>query len=406
MAWTRNIARHLAYQIPHLRRLAEDRAALSRAVAVLGAERDTLQAEKQALAQAVGGLEAERLASRTLVAAVEGEREHLSLELHRVSAERDAVTQTVVGLRVAEQEHSQAYSSIEKNLSDMTEILRGRLGPQIAALLDGQETTTARILRGLEQSKSGRGPNGFFDAQRYLELLERTLTGMIYGDEATDPGSKGIYDPGIRATGRDWPSRAHTMIGVARLRNLRALCERALDEGIAGDFIETGVWRGGACILMRGILEAYGDPQRRVFVADSFRGLPPPNASKYSADEGDRHHTFEQLAVSRQEVEENFRRYGLLDDRVVFLEGWFKDTLLAAPIDRLSVLRLGGDMYESTIQVLDALYDKVSAGGFVIVDDYVLKPCAKGVDHFRQTRGITAPMKDVDGAAVWWQVEN
>ncbi len=398
MPLARNIARRLAYRVPPLRRWAEDRAALTRAVASLGAERDALQAEKQALAQAVAGLEAERQASRTLVRAVEGEREHVSTELRRISAQRDVLTQTVIGL--------QAERSIEKSLSDITEILRLRLGPQVAAVLDGQEIATTRILRGLEQGRARQGSNEFFGARRYLDLLELTLTGMIYGDEATDPGSKGTYDPAIRVTGRDWPSRAHTMIGLARLRSLRSICEHALEENIPGDFIETGVWRGGACIYMRGILAAHGDATRRVFVADSFRGLPPPNASEYPADEGDIHQTYPQLAVSRPEVEENFRRYGLLDERVVFLEGWFKDTLPAAPIDRLAVLRLDGDMYESTIEALNALYDKVSPGGFVIIDDYLLKPCAAAVDHFRGARGITAPLHNIDDAAVWWRVGN
>ena len=157
--------------------------------------------------------------------------------------------------------------------------------------------------------------------------------------------------------------------------------------------------------MMRGVLDAYSEPERRVFVADSFRGLPPPNPEKFEADANDTHHTYEQLAVPRHEVETNFRRFGLLDDRVVFLEGWFRDTLASAPIERLSVLRLDGDMYESTMQALDALYFKVSPGGFVIIDDYILNPCARAIDEFRATHGITAAMHDVDGAAVWWCVE-
>lgn len=240
----------------------------------------------------------------------------------------------------------------------------------------------------------------------YLDLLEVALTGVLVEDPSMAPWTENSFDQVRRELGRDWPAHAHSMIGTARMRNLRILCERALAEGTPGDFIETGVWRGGACIYMRGILAAHGDATRRVFVADSFRGLPPPNASEYPADEGDIHQTYPQLAVSRPEVEENFRRYGLLDERVVFLEGWFKDTLPAAPIDRLAVLRLDGDMYESTIEALDALYDKVSPGGFVIIDDYLLKPCAAAVDHFRGARGITAPLHNIDDAAVWWRVGN
>jgi O-methyltransferase len=103
-------------------------------------------------------------------------------------------------------------------------------------------------------------------------------------------------------------------------------------------------------------------------------------------------------------VRDNFARYGLLDDQVVFLKGWFRDTLAAAPIDRLAILRLDGDLYESTIQALTALYDKVSVGGFVIVDDYGVFPnCRAAITDFRQSRGIRGHMHDVDGTAVFWQ---
>ncbi len=236
---------------------------------------------------------------------------------------------------------------------------------------------------------------------KYLNILEGSLTGTLLGDARLlgDP-----YDPTRRHVGADWPSLAQTMIGTLRMRNLRQLCESAIANNIPGDFIETGVWRGGACIYMRAILDAHDDTVRRVFVADSFNGLPPP-ADTYAADTGDRFHELRELAVSRQEVEANFRKYGLLDQRVVFLEGWFKETLPDAPIDRLSVLRLDGDMYESTIQALDALYHKVSKGGCVIVDDYFLKPCAQAVDSFRADHGIDAPLMPIDGRGVWWLVD-
>jgi O-methyltransferase/8-demethyl-8-(2,3-dimethoxy-alpha-L-rhamnosyl)tetracenomycin-C 4'-O-methyltransferase len=241
---------------------------------------------------------------------------------------------------------------------------------------------------------------------RYLNILEAALTGTLYADPPIDGWSGGVYDAARRFLGRDWPGLAQTMIGTARMRNLRQLCEWAIMNDVPGDFIETGVWRGGACIYMRGILDAHGDARRRVFVADSFQGLPPPTPATYAADAGDAHASYRQLAISRQVVEENFRRYGLLDERVIFLEGWFKDTLPAAPIERLALLRLDGDMYESTIQALDALYHKISRGGCVIVDDYVLPPCAQAVDEFRARHDITAPLLPIDGTGVWWTVDH
>ncbi len=152
-----------------------------------------------------------------------------------------------------------------------------------------------------------------------------------------------------RKEGRIWPGYADSMIGRKRLDNLQFCIETALREGVEGDLIETGVWRGGACIFMRAVLAAYGVADRKVFVADSFEGLPRPDAAKYPADKGDSLYKHPFLAVSRENVENNFRKYGLLDEQVVFLQGWFKDTLPKAPIQKLSILRLDGDMYGSTM---------------------------------------------------------
>jgi O-methyltransferase len=193
------------------------------------------------------------------------------------------------------------------------------------------------------------------------------------------------------------------MIGKARMRNLREITETILSEGTPGDLLEAGVWRGGACIYMRGLLKARGATDRRVWVADSFAGLPPPDPGEYPADRNDEHHTVAALAVTQQAVRANFARYGLLDEQVCFLEGWFKDTLPAAPIKQLSLLRLDGDMYESTIQTLDAMYCKLSPNGFVIIDDYILAACKSAVDDFRAQHGIMEQLEMVDGAAVYWR---
>jgi O-methyltransferase len=152
------------------------------------------------------------------------------------------------------------------------------------------------------------------------------------------------------------------------------------------------------------VLKVHGISDRRVWVADSFRGLPPPAPERYPVDRGDHLHTIRALAVSLETVRENFARYGMLDEQVVFLEGWFRDTLPVAPIDKLAILRLDGDMYESTMDALAALYDKVSQGGFVIVDDYGVYPsCRAAIEDFRAARGITGRMHDIDGSGVFWR---
>jgi O-methyltransferase len=179
---------------------------------------------------------------------------------------------------------------------------------------------------------------------------------------------------------------------------------QVLADGVPGDLLEAGTWRGGAAILMRAVLEAMGDTDRTVWVADSFQGVPPPDPARYPADRGDTHWTWDDLAVPLEEVRANFAKYGLLDDRVRFLEGWFKDTLPTAPIERLAVLRVDGDLYESTLDALEPLYPKVAAGGFVIVDDYGCVPaCKLAVDEFRERHNITAPLEQIDWTGVLWR---
>lgn len=241
---------------------------------------------------------------------------------------------------------------------------------------------------------------------RYLDLIEDVIVNRIYRDPPiqTKRWKRLVFGEEKRDIGRDLPSEAHSMIGQKRMRNLRELTERAIREAVPGDLIETGVWRGGACIYMRAILEAHGVTDRTVWVADSFAGLPPPDPDRYPRDKGDKHFQNANLSIGRAQVEEHFRRYGLLDGQVKFLEGWFKDTLPGAPIERLAVLRLDGDMYESTWDGLANLYDKVSPGGFVIVDDFGAVPaCAEAVRDFLGERGETAEFTEIDWTGVWWR---
>ncbi len=203
--------------------------------------------------------------------------------------------------------------------------------------------------------------------------------------------------------GSTWPACAHSMVSMERLDSLQEAVETVIRERIQGDLIETGVWRGGACILMRAVLKCHGDSTRRVFVADSFEGLPKPDADKYPQDAGDEHHVHDFLAISKEEVAENFRKYDLLDDRVIFLKGWFKDTLPTAPITSLALMRLDGDMYESTMDALNNLYDKLTPGGFCMIDDYGLPGCKAAVDDFRRQRGISEPMVAVDHSCRSWR---
>jgi len=269
----------------------------------------------------------------------------------------------------------------------------------------------------------------------YLDLLKRTLTRALFEDSdqilgvstagrtgwkwrvvngvARVLGSAGYelvrkrpYQGAVREAGLDWPARAESMIGLHRMDNLRYCVEEVLRDDVPGDLIETGVWRGGAAIFMRAILKAHGDTGRTVWAADSFRGLPPPDPHRYPADSGDRHFSQDGLRVGVDQVKDNFRRYGLLDNQVRFLVGWFKDTLPTAPITELAVLRLDGDMYESTMQAIDSLYPKLSPGGFCIVDDYGAVPaCRQAITDYRSEHGITERIVTIDWAGAFWRRE-
>jgi len=260
----------------------------------------------------------------------------------------------------------------------------------------------------------------------YLDLMKRCLTDLIYRQterEAvrfngfrerrsvkllTKRGLKIIesqeFDEDLRSIGKDRPSSAHTMIGLKRLDNLQFCVEDVISKGVKGDLIETGVWRGGATILMRAILKVNAVTDRCVWVADSFEGLPPPETDKYPEDAGDRHHTRKELAVPLEEVRSNFERYGLLDDQVRFLKGWFRETLPTAPIRQLAVVRLDGDMYGSTMDALALLYPKLAIGGYLIVDDYnAVAGCQKAIHDYRSRNNITDEILAIDWTGIYWK---
>lgn len=239
----------------------------------------------------------------------------------------------------------------------------------------------------------------------YLTTVARALDGTIYEDPPIPRGDAvPVYDAKIRETGWDWPSVAFTMVGSKRLANVRFVLESAIADNVPGDFVETGVWRGGASIFARAILFAHGETSRRVVLCDSFEGLPPPNVELYPLDKKYDLSIFDALAVSADTVRSNFRKFGLLDEQVVFIEGFFRDTMPLVPSEEIAVLRLDGDLYESTIDPLRHLFHKIPDGGWVIVDDYNILPPAKAAVHdFLDEEGYKPKIKKIDDIGVYFQ---
>lgn len=231
---------------------------------------------------------------------------------------------------------------------------------------------------------------------QYLRLVKRAVRAISVEEETPEhdrPNNQNIM--------HDYAC-AHAS-GEA-INTLRSLMEDVEKNAVAGDFVETGVWRGGISMFMKAFLRAYENHERKVWVADSFEGWPP------ATDDPDswvcNNENLPWIVVPVETVRNNFKRYDLLDDNVVFLKGWFKDTLPSAPIEEIAILRIDGDLYESTRDALEALYPKLAIGGYAIIDDYYCFPgCDRAVDEYRKAHNI----KDISfrqGATcsgIYWQ---
>ena len=209
-------------------------------------------------------------------------------------------------------------------------------------------------------------------------------------------GPENYTESGHMAMNR--PEDAETMLGLRQLDQMQAAVLDVLQNNVRGDLAEAGVWRGGMTIFMRALLKAYGDEFRQLWVVDSFEGLPVPDTTNvYAWNEGD-------MAVSLEEVKGNFARYNLLDERVTFLKGFFNRSLPSAPISEISILRIDADLYESTLDVLNNLYPRLSPGGYAIFDDfYNLQDCRRAIEEYREEHGIFEEIVKIDNRAIYWK---
>lgn len=276
------------------------------------------------------------------------------------------------------------------------------------ATLNG-ELSDSVLYRNQEFEKPNCSGNLMISLAACRELLERAsnhFADQLQGQSAADYAGMSAEDLFGYLNWMNPIDSPHTMCGPDNLRCVRDCVESVLKNKVPGDLIETGVWKGGMAVLMRGILKAHNDTSRKVWVADSFEGLPKPDPEAQLKDA-----VFyflmapiQYLAIPEEYVRGLFQRYGLLDDQVQFLKGWFRDTLPKAPIETLSVIRMDGDFYESTRDTLTHLYPKLSPGGYLIVDDYGIPAgCKTAVDEYRTTHGIVAPIQKINDVSVFWQ---
>jgi len=250
------------------------------------------------------------------------------------------------------------------------------------------------VIMGLFSLFSSMGNEVDVQRERYFDLLIMTLTGSVYESRAMKRHQSAnvletiAYSEEDRKKGLDWPEIGYTMIGDIALKSLKLMIQTVIRKNIPGDFLEAGVWRGGASILAKAVLSSYGeDKTRKVWVCDSFKGLPK-NRTTNDRDHWERQQI---LRVSKTAVQQNFRKFDLLDENVKFVEGYFVNSLpkIRDDVKELALLRLDGDMYESTMDILFNLYEKVTIGGYVIVDDYQIPVCRRAITEFREIHQIT-----------------
>lgn len=248
-------------------------------------------------------------------------------------------------------------------------------------------------------------------AKIYLQTLKLALTGELLKTDSIVPGTgtadqlkKKPFDAHLRSQGLDWPSHGLTMVGRMRLENIERLLLNMIDAQVPGDFVECGVWRGGSSLFARGVLKALNVHDRKVHLVDSFEGLPKASQAK----DRDVWSEMDFLKVSLEEVQEPFRQLDLLDHGVTFHKGFFQHSLpplrkqLLASNRTIAVLRMDGDMFESTMDILYNLYDLVSVGGCIIIDDFAIQEAKEAVETFLHHHGLRVDYVTIDESSSYF----
>ncbi|XWV24486.1 macrocin o-methyltransferase [Tupanvirus deep ocean] len=194
----------------------------------------------------------------------------------------------------------------------------------------------------------------------------------------------------------------YSMCDTNKINQTKYLLENIIKNGIAGAIVETGVWKGGMGMWMKCIIKYHND-SRDIWLFDTFSYFPN---SQYPTDAGIHNITnilFENMPTP-EDVKYNFKKMGLLDDKIHIVPGKFNNTLPFVDPGEIAILRLDSDYYDSTLYVLELYYWKITSGGCVIVDDYnnIHVGCKKAIDDFRSKYNITNPIYDVHNESIYW----
>lgn len=196
----------------------------------------------------------------------------------------------------------------------------------------------------------------------------------------------------------------YTMISVERGYSLYKSVEYVVSGGIPGDFVECGVWKGGACMLMALTLENLQEKGRKILMYDTFSGMTEPTSEDVIAWNGAgvmerwRKNKFSSWAVGAETVREMVESVVSDTSPFVFIEGDVENTLDERVPESVSLLRLDTDWYASTAKELEVLYPLLSRGGILQIDDYGhFKGARKAVDEYFLDKPIFLSRIDYTG---------
>ncbi|HET6437338.1 MAG TPA: TylF/MycF/NovP-related O-methyltransferase [Anaeromyxobacter sp.] len=201
--------------------------------------------------------------------------------------------------------------------------------------------------------------------------------------------------------------RPYTMLSEQRLFSLFTLAKRACAEGIPGNFLECGVAAGGSSALLAYVIKRYSPTPRRLFSFDTFSGMPPPTSADRDGlrDAEATGWGTGSCAAPERSVHEACTRVGAAEV-LTSVKGLFEQTLPAwrDRVGMVALLHLDGDWYASTRDILTNLYDRLSNGALLQVDDYGhWEGCRKALHEFEASRGVHFALSQIDGTGVWFQ---